>query len=386
MAQQAELIARLQQQTGASASHQAPPPPGVLAPEEAPNVQGDTDIPTGPAPLPPQLSKTPTNLPDSPFESEVDPTALKVSKLEKLFKKSEGVKSIPDIEDGYTDAAVTLPDCFKMPHIDRFDGSGDPMVHLRLFSNILRPMGLTRLQKLSLFGRTLSGVAVIWYAKLEDDVKRNWDEMAEAFVAQYSYNTQIEVTTRDLETTRQEPKESFSEFVTRWRAKTTMMTLRPTDKDQIRMIVRNLQPKLMQKMIVLPFPTFPDLHEMGVQIEDAMKQGLIDQEKEQPRRAFSRSSNATTSGDGAARSSEVGMVTTAVSKTATPFTGASESISQKSKYPPRVKRVFTPLYMPLSKALEALLRKGYLKPLEQRPLPDPIPPKHDHTKYCAYHQ
>ena len=88
--------------------------------------------------------------------------------------------------------------------------------------------------------------------------------MAEAFIAQYSYNTQIEITTRDLETTRQEPKESFSEFVTRWRAKSSMMTLRPTDKDQIRMIVRNLQPKLMQKMIVLPFPTFSDLHEMGV--------------------------------------------------------------------------------------------------------------------------
>ncbi|WP_255969772.1 retrotransposon gag domain-containing protein, partial [Klebsiella pneumoniae] len=67
-----------------------------------------------------------------------------------------------------------------------------------------------------------------------DDVKRNWDEMAEAFILQYSYNTQIEITTRDLETTRQEPKESFSEFVTRWRAKASMMALRPTDKDQIR--------------------------------------------------------------------------------------------------------------------------------------------------------
>ena len=206
MAQQAELIARLQQEAGASASHLVPPPPGISAPEEAPNVQADTDIPTGPV-LPlilPQLSKAPTpvNQPDSPFEFEVDHTALKLSKLEKLFKKSQGVKAIPDIEDGYTDVAVTLPDRFKMPQIDRFDGFRDPIVHLRLFSDILRPMGLTRPQKLSLFGRTLSGVAVIWYAKLEDDVKRSWDEMAEAFVAQYSYNTQIEITTRDLETAR----------------------------------------------------------------------------------------------------------------------------------------------------------------------------------------
>ena len=139
-------------------------------------------------------------------------------------------------------------------------------------------------------------------------------------------------------------------------------------------------------MIVLPFPTFSDLHEMGVQIEDAMRQGLIDQEKEQPRRAFFHSSNATTSGDAAARSSKVGMVTATTSKTVTPFTGAPGSSSQKTKYPPRVKRVFTPLYMPLSKALEVLLREGHLKPLEQRPLPDPIPAKHDQTKYCAYHQ
>ena len=117
-----------------------------------------------------------------------------------------------------------------------------------------------------------------------------------------------------------------------------------------------------------------------------MKQGLVDQEKEQPRRAFSRSSNATTSGDAGSRSSEVDMVTTTASKTATPFTGASGSSSQKTKYPPRDKRVFTPLYMPLSKALEVILRKGYLKPLEQRPLPNPLPPKHDQTKYCAYHQ
>ncbi|KAF5932946.1 hypothetical protein HYC85_029117 [Camellia sinensis] len=360
MAQQAELITKLQQQSGTSASQQVPPPAGVPAPGEMPNVQDDTDIPSGPAlpPILPQLSKTPTNLPDSPSEFEVDPTALKLSKLEKLFKKSQGVKSIPGIEDGYTDAAVTLPDRFKMPHIDRFDGLGDPMVHLSLFSDVLRPMGLTRLQKLSLFGRTLSGIAVTWYAKLEDSVKRSWEEMAEAFVAQYSYNTQIEITTRDLETMRQDPKESFSEFVARWRAKASMMTLRPTDKDQIRMIVRNLQPNLMQKMI----------------------------EKEQPKRAFSRSTNATTGGDAAARSSDVGMVATTVSKTATPFTGASGSSSQGTNYPPRVKRVFTPFFMPLSKALEALIRKGHLKPLEQRPLPDPIPAKHDQTKYCAYHQ
>ncbi|KAF5933062.1 hypothetical protein HYC85_029233 [Camellia sinensis] len=110
--QQAKLITRLQQQTEASASHTPPPPPRVPILGEMPNVQENMDVPTGPAPPPilPQQSKVPTNLVDSPFAFEVDPTTLKVSKLEKLFKKSQGVKSIPDIEDGYTDSAMTLPD------------------------------------------------------------------------------------------------------------------------------------------------------------------------------------------------------------------------------------------------------------------------------------
>ncbi|KAL7169329.1 hypothetical protein ACSBR2_034387 [Camellia fascicularis] len=70
--------------------------------------------------------------------------------------------------------------------------------------------------------------------------------MVEAFIAQYSYNTQIEVTTRDLEATRQEPKKGFSDFVTQWRAKASMMTIRPSKKDQIRMVVHNLQGRLLQ--------------------------------------------------------------------------------------------------------------------------------------------
>ncbi|KAF5933139.1 hypothetical protein HYC85_029310 [Camellia sinensis] len=105
--------------------------------------------------------------------NELNPTAVKIVNLEKQFKKAQGLNSIPDIEDGHTEAAVRLPDRFKMPYIDRFDGSGDPMVHIRLFLDVLKLMGLTKPQKLSLYGRTLSGVAATWYAKLEDKVKQD---------------------------------------------------------------------------------------------------------------------------------------------------------------------------------------------------------------------
>lgn len=149
--------------------------------------------------------------------NDINPTLLKIANLDKQFKKAQGISSIPDIEDGYTEAALRLPDRFKMPHIDRFNGSSDPMVHMWLFLDVLKPMGLTKPQKLSLYGRTVSSVAATWYTKLEDKAKQNWEDLAEAFVNQYFYSTQIQMTTQELEATHQNPKEPFVKLVARWK-------------------------------------------------------------------------------------------------------------------------------------------------------------------------
>ena len=71
---------------------------------------------------------------------------------------------------------------------------------------------------------------------------------------------------------------------------------------------------------------------------------------------------------------------------ADPFASASSRSAQAPKYLPRGHRVFHPLYMPLSRALLILAKKGHLKPLEPRPLPKNLPAAHDASLYCAYHQ
>ena len=145
---------------------------------------------------------------------------IKIAKLEKMLNKSQDFNSILDIEDGYIEAFLRLSEKFKMPHIDRFDGSGDPIVHVYLFSNILKPKELSWAQKLSLFGRTLSKVAATGYAKLEDSTKQNWEKLSKGFVNQNSYNTQMEVMISELEATSQNLKESFIDFAVRLMSKT----------------------------------------------------------------------------------------------------------------------------------------------------------------------
>ncbi|KAF5931837.1 hypothetical protein HYC85_028008 [Camellia sinensis] len=71
---------------------------------------------------------------------------------------------------------------------------------------------------------------------------------------------------------------------------------------------------------------------------------------------------------------------------ANPFTGAPSKNPQTLKYQPRGRRVFYALYMPLSKAFQILVGQSHLKPLEPRPLPNPLPATHDAAQYCAFHQ
>ena len=65
-----------------------------------------------------------------------------------------------------------------------------------------------------LFVLSLEGMAVNWYHRLEKSVGADWREMCAAFLKQYEYNTKLEVSIRDVELTKQNPNESFSDFLT----------------------------------------------------------------------------------------------------------------------------------------------------------------------------
>ena len=80
----------------------------------------------------------------------------------------------------------------------------------------------------------------------------------------------MNITRQDLETTKQEPKESFSAFITRWRAKVAQMTSRPNEEEQLGMLVKNLLPTYHRYLFFQYFPSFKALVAVGTQIEDAM--------------------------------------------------------------------------------------------------------------------
>ena len=73
---------------------------------------------------------------------------------------------------------------------------------------------------------------------LEDEIKSDYLLLTQKFIKQYEYNTQLDITCRDLETIKQKLGESFSDYVARWRAKAVKMRNHPLEDEQIELIIK----------------------------------------------------------------------------------------------------------------------------------------------------
>ena len=88
------------------------------------------------------------------------------------------------------------------------------------------------------------------------------------FLKQYDHNTRLEVSIRDLELTKQKYNELFSDFLTRFMNKAGLMKNKLAEKDQVRMIVRNVSPNLVERLQMMNPKIFVDLYDDGLQAEE----------------------------------------------------------------------------------------------------------------------
>ena len=105
--------------------------------------------------------------------------------------------------DEYDDLLVAaLPVEFRMLDIERYTGIGCPGIHLWLYSVVIRGHRLDEAQMIMLFLLSLSSVAQRWFASLDPSRRRTWADLGQEFIRQYSFNTIVEVSRRELEALR----------------------------------------------------------------------------------------------------------------------------------------------------------------------------------------
>ncbi|KAK9997813.1 hypothetical protein SO802_017416 [Lithocarpus litseifolius] len=155
----------------------------------------------------------------------------------------------------------------------KFDGTGDLNQHVRRYISKAEMKGLDEKQTLHAFPLTLTRGVSRWYYSLNPSKTKVWNELVELFMDQFIFNTMIDVTLRDLETTKQGVGETFFEYMTRWKGKASKM---PNEKYQINMIIKKLLLAYNSRLLSSPISSFGKLRDCGIRIEDAINTGLFD--------------------------------------------------------------------------------------------------------------
>ena len=89
---------------------------------------------------------------------------------------------------------VRLPPKFKMPTLDKFDGTGCLKSHLKMYMRVMQPLGTTEELLAQMFQNTLIEVALRWFFNLDDARLRSWEDICRKFHNQYKYNIEVDVT------------------------------------------------------------------------------------------------------------------------------------------------------------------------------------------------
>ncbi|XP_077249352.1 uncharacterized protein LOC143888843 [Tasmannia lanceolata] len=178
----------------------------------------------------------------------------------------------------------------------------------------------------------------------------------------------IEVTKRDLKQLKQNPQETFTSFIRRWRCKSAQLGQIMTEEDQIKLVLKSLSPQYFHFMAPQHYQNFDHLIKTGTQIEDAIAKGL----------------RANTLSD--VREGKRPMIQPKEVQTVSYTRPVAKPVAEVTR--PAIKkqfRQFDPLPYPLPMILKKLIRDKKIRLPDIKLVLNPLPENWRRDQYCEYH-
>ena len=134
------------------------------------------------------------------------------------------------------------------------------------------------------------------------------------------------------------------------------------------MIIKNSLSAYNSRLLSSSISSFGELCDCGTRIEDTINNGKLEKGETKPPTKKTYGGGATTT------------------KAPNPVTVSAIVPQRTLANPKKGRREFSNLGMTLTQAYENLSSKGFIKPLDPTPMPDPIPSTWNLNEYCHYHQ
>ena len=113
----------------------------------------------------------------------------------------------------------SLPTKFRMPQIEAFDGTKDPVYHINTYKNQMELHGYQDPVRCRAFAIKLKGPALTWFNRLPPSSISSFRELSIAFISHFIGARTYRKSSYQLLSIKQNPQESLRSYVKRFNAK-----------------------------------------------------------------------------------------------------------------------------------------------------------------------
>ena len=105
----------------------------------------------------------------------------RMAKMEERIRRARKMEELMDYDTLSLFPNVRLPPKFKMPTLNKFDGTGCPKSHMKMYMKAMQPLGVTEEVLAQMFQNTLTGVVLRWFLNLDNARAINWEAICREF-------------------------------------------------------------------------------------------------------------------------------------------------------------------------------------------------------------
>ena len=110
---------------------------------------------------------------------------------------------------------LEIPKDFKTPDFTKYDGTGDPKVHVYVYTSRMGAYLKNDKLMMHYFQESLKDSAIRWYLNLDKKEIKTWHDLANAFVRHYKHNIGCAPDKSSLRKLKMSKDEDFRTFALR---------------------------------------------------------------------------------------------------------------------------------------------------------------------------
>jgi hypothetical protein len=173
---------------------------------------------------------------------------------------------------------VVVPHKFKVPNFEKYKGSTCLKAHLVMYARKMSTQTSNDKLLIHCFQESSTGEALRWYMDLDRTNVSTFNDLASAFIKQYNYNSYLAPDRDEPRALAQKERKSFKEYAQRWRELVAQTRPPVEEKELCRMFLYTLSPFFYEKMIGIVSRSFSEMVEMGMCLEEGVRQGRLTRE------------------------------------------------------------------------------------------------------------